>query len=103
MVSDLRTIEKNLISIVEEGKKQIQRMENAETSALPPHEIVSYSRRISYTTGPNWQSKLQAQTENPILLGYLPPTPKEEEMRSGILYQTPTSSLLNFLNNNGNK
>lgn len=96
-VSDLREIEKQLIIYVEDGKKQIQRMENAEQNPLLAEDVVSYAHRISYVTGPNWRSQREMMEVNPIVLGFQPPAPQEAEIRSGTLYTNPKSSLLDFI------
>lgn len=59
---------------------------------MKPQEIISYARKISYTTSapPNW-------TPEAPLLSFLPPTPQDEDLRSGGLYVRPTHSWLTHL------
>lgn len=88
LAQQLKKAEQLLEDAVNRGRSRLDVIRKAEEGARDPEELVDYAHKVSYTTSapPGWQPNM------PLIM-HRPPAPQEDEMRSGILYQTlPTPS-----------
>ena len=82
LVRNLRVAETQLEGALDRGRSRLASMQQADARGVTVDDIVSYARRISYTTA----APPQFTGKGPLAPS-MPPAPREEQMALSLLYR----------------